>query len=108
MSITSPWQPVQRVARVEFPALSLDECVVFGSVEEACRNAQEWAAEDRALVLVWEYGASMYVGRYDGRNETAGLCDSCGKWGDYLKTVDADNPDRVRDVCIPCYYGLPH
>jgi hypothetical protein len=103
--VTSPWRPVPRVARVEFPALSLDESVVFGSVEEAQENAQKWASEDEVLVLVWEFGAAMYVGRYDGR--TGGFCDTCDKWADHLTTVDGDNPYRIRDECIFCRCNIP-
>jgi hypothetical protein len=106
IEVTSPWRPVPRVARVEFPAYGPDECVVFGSVEEARGFAKQWAADDHILVLVWEYASSMYVGRYDGRGD-AGLCDGCGELSNTLKTVDGDNPYKVRDLCIICRCSDP-
>jgi hypothetical protein len=102
LQASATWGSVPRVARVEFPYWGHTEDVVFGSVEEAQEYAQKWALEDRTLVLVWACGAGMYVGRYDGRPEDAGICDVCDKWGDHLKTVDGDNPDRIRDICLIC------
>ena len=87
--------------RVEFPALGPDECVVFATLDEARHNAKLWAAEDHALVLVWDFSASMYVGRFDGRGD-AGICDGCDELSHTLVTVDGDNPYRVRDLCIVC------
>lgn len=92
-----------KAARVEWPLYK--ETVTFSNLAAALSQAQKWAVEDRALVLVWDFAAAMYVGRYDGRSLTAGQCDKCDGWSDDLKHINADNPFTVADVCIGCYYG---
>lgn len=105
MSTTgSPY--VQRNFRVEVPVYGSSEDIVFSDKTQALAEAKKWAVEDKILVLVWDFLASMYIARFDGRGD-AGICDQCEELSHTLKTVDGDNPDRVRDLCIVCRCGDP-
>jgi len=90
---------IPRNFRVEWPLYR--ETVCFAAKAEALEWAKKWALMDRALVLVWDFAAAMYIQRFDGRGD-AGECDGCGELSNTLKTVDGDNPDRVRDLCAAC------
>jgi hypothetical protein len=93
---------IPRNYRVEWPAYN--ETVTFASKSAALDKARDWAYEDKALVLVWDFAATMHIARFDGRNG-AEFCDGCGDLSNTLQTVEADNPDRVRDLCICCRVG---
>jgi hypothetical protein len=92
-------QAIPRNYRVEWPAYG--ETVTFASKSAALKQARDWAYEDKALVLVWDFACGSYLARFDGRNG-AEFCDGCGDLSNTLITVEADNPDRVRDLCVAC------